>query len=98
VAFALSALSKLSGIADGDVLRSFVTSFSVGWGVWLTAFSFLAMGLLSLTVIVRAPRWKASRSRYETSSRSRGPENSAVSGQNTIDAWDEITRGDDPTA
>jgi hypothetical protein len=98
IAFALSALSKLSGIADDDVLRSFVTSFSVSWGVWLTAMSFLAMGLLSLAVIVRAPRWKPNRSRYETSARPRRTETPKVSGQNTIDAWDEITRGDDPTA
>jgi hypothetical protein len=98
VAFLLSALSKLSGIADDDVLRSFVTSYSVEWGVWMTGLSFLVVGLLSLVVIFRAPGWRASRSRYDMSARASVGKSAAVSGQNTIDAWDEITHGDDPTA
>lgn len=98
IKFALSALAKLSGIDDDAVLRSFVTAFTLGWGVWLTALSFVIMGLLSIAVMVSAPRWKPSRSRYETNAGARDAKNTNVSGQNTIDAWDEITRGDDPTA
>lgn len=98
ILFTLPALSRLSGIADDAVLRSFVTSFAFGWGVWVATVAFVLVALAAGIVLVQARHWGVRRSRFERVTTSRLHQSGPVSGQNTIDAWDDITRGGDPTA
>ena len=98
VRFALATLSRLSGIQDDDVLRSFVTGSSLGWGIWVTTVAFGLVGLAAFAMLVQARQWKTARSRFDRVRVAPTSKVGGVDGSNTIDAWDDITRGDDPTA
>jgi uncharacterized membrane protein (TIGR02234 family) len=97
VSFVFKQLQALSGIADEEALRLLVTTSTLGAGVFLCAAGGIIVVLGAICVAASAHTWPSRRSRYERSrptvraSEDRG----AVE---TLDAWDEMSRGTDPTS
>lgn len=97
VSFEFKQLSALSGLADQAALRQLVTSAALGAGLWVTGVGavFILCGALVSSLGVH--RWPARRSKYErqpTSVRRSQPSGPVT----TLDAWDEMSRGTDPTS
>lgn len=97
VSFQFKQLSSLSGISDDAALRSLVAAVTIGFGVWVTLLGGIIIMLGALSALAGAQRWPARRSRYERT-RTKAATRDDAARIETIDAWDEMTRGDDPTS
>jgi uncharacterized membrane protein (TIGR02234 family) len=94
--FLLKQLSALSGISDVDTLIELVGAQSLGGGLFVAFLGAVVVAFGSVLVLVGSRSWKPRRSRFDratSSSLSTGSETVV-----TIDAWDEMTRGADPTS
>jgi uncharacterized membrane protein (TIGR02234 family) len=96
VSFAFKQLTALSGIADDSALRHLVSSMTVGFGVFVCAVGGFFILLGALVVAISAHAWPHKRTRYE---RANNVSDSKASNSSveTLDAWDEMSRGRDPT-
>jgi uncharacterized membrane protein (TIGR02234 family) len=97
VSFELKQLSAMTGIADSQALHKLVSSTTVGFGLWLSFVGALVIVLGGIFVAVGAGSWKLQRSRYDTTRVSLVIPDSETS-LSTLDAWDEMTKGADPTS
>jgi uncharacterized membrane protein (TIGR02234 family) len=97
VSFLFKQLQGLSGIADQKALRHLVSGVTTGAGLTVCAIGGLLVVLGAVLVLASAHRWPKRRSRYDVSgSTHRGSSNN--SSVETLDAWDEMSRGADPTS
>ena len=94
--FLLKQLSARSGISDVDALIELVGAQSLGGGLIVTFLGAVVLVVGSVLVLVGSRSWKPRKSRFERASTATNPMSSGP--VTTIDAWDEMTRGDDPTS
>lgn len=96
VTFELKPLSQLTGIADSSTLHSLVATASIGFGVAVTATGAVFVAAGAALSFAGFSHWSGTRSRYEKRANavSTQTQNGSVS---TLDAWDEMSRGTDPT-
>ena len=94
--FEIAQLSKLSGISDSGALHELVGEQSLGFGLWVTMLGGALVLGASVVLFASAHRWNWSRSRYDAPSSSLPRDQEKQ--QSTLDAWDDLTRGTDPTA
>jgi uncharacterized membrane protein (TIGR02234 family) len=97
VSFELKQLSTMTGIADPQSLHKLVSSTTVGFGLWLSFVGALVIACGAIFVVVGAGSWKNQRSRYDTTRVSPLVTDSEKT-LSTLDAWDEMTKGADPTS
>lgn len=97
IPFAFNQLSQLSGIATDSVLRGYVLSSSIGFGVFVTLLGALLFVVAGVAGACAAMEWQPRPSKYERQRRRQAAR--AKSGEDsTLEAWDEMTAGSDPTA
>jgi uncharacterized membrane protein (TIGR02234 family) len=94
--FLLKQLSALSGISETDALIELVGATSLGGGLYVALIGALVVLLGSILVLVGSSSWKARKSRFERATR--GSQTTNAGPVTTVDAWDEMSRGDDPTS
>jgi hypothetical protein len=97
VSFEFKQLSALSGISDHAALRFLVSNQTLGWGLWLCGLGALAIMFGAVVTALGTHRWPARRSKYERAQSSPGT-SKPVGPVTTLDAWDEMSRGTDPTS
>lgn len=97
IPFTFKQLSQLSGIATDAVLRGYVISSSIGFGVVITVIGALVLLVVGVAGAAGAMRWQSRSSKYERQRRKKASRESA-SENSTLEAWDEMTAGSDPTA
>ena len=93
--FQYAQLTKISGISDHDALHEIVGAQVFGGGLYTSALGGIVIFLASVALLAGAHRWKATRSRFETAVRDAAK--SSGGDVTTLDAWDDLTRGTDPT-
>ena len=96
VNFQYAQLTKISGISDPQALRAIVGAQHLGFGLWIAALGGAVIVFASLVLYLGVHKWKVVRSRYE--SPSSAPEKRSNAAVTTLDAWDDLTQGNDPTA
>ncbi len=94
--FQYAQLTKISGLSDHDALHEIVGAQVLGGGLYTSALGGILIFLASVALLAGAHHWKATRSRYETAVRDAAQ--SPSGDVTTLDAWDDLTRGTDPTA
>lgn len=96
VAAAASTVTEATGISGMDAVGSLITGFSLTPWPGLTLFAQAVLFAASVFTLVTARRWASGASRkYRTAT-----EADAETGRphDAIDSWDDLSRGDDPTA
>ncbi|MET0976759.1 MAG: Trp biosynthesis-associated membrane protein [Leifsonia sp.] len=90
-----SAVTKATGVSGAESVRGLVSS--VTWTAWpvLALVAGILLVLAAIAVLVTSRMWPASARRYQAV-RLEGAETSAK--DRAVDEWDELSRGDDPTA
>ena len=96
VSFAFRQLTALSGMAGDSALRHLVSSMTVGFGVFVCAVGGFFILLGAVIVAISAHTWPHKRTRYERAT-NLSESNATKSSVETLDAWDEMSRGSDPT-
>lgn len=97
--FALSLLAVRTGIADATTLSHFVRGTSIQPIVALASLGGLALIASGLLALVSIHRWPTKRSRFERQQAARdGRSSHSRLPESRVDDWDDLTRGDDPTA
>lgn len=97
VAYELKQLSNMTGIADSSALHLLISGYSLGFGLWLTLVGAVITALGSAMILFGVRNWRFERSRFD---RQKAEQTQSVrtSEISTLDAWDEMTRGTDPTS
>lgn len=96
VAAAASTVTDATGISGMDAVGSLIAGFSLTPWPGLTLFAQAILFAASVFTLVTARRWASGASRkYRTAT-----ETDAETGRphDAIDSWDDLSRGDDPTA
>lgn len=97
VSFQLKQLTNLTGISDPETLRLLVTEANLGLGLWICALGAIFILIGAVAIATGAHQWPRQKSRYERQALPNKP--SSVSERlPTLDAWDEMSRGTDPTS
>jgi uncharacterized membrane protein (TIGR02234 family) len=95
-----AAVTTATGIAGADSTRAAVSGAELTFWPFLALAAGVLMFVIGLAVCVTARRWPGPTTRYETTRFA--PVTDAATGQtrprDSVDDWDGLTRGDDPTA
>ena len=97
VSFELKQLSALTGIADSGALHALVSQTEIGFGFFFSVFGAVVTFVGAALIVSGARTWRSQRSRYQAAGK-RTTQNSPNSDFSTLDAWDEMTQGTDPTS
>jgi len=96
--YAYKQLSTMSGIATDSVLATFVKSYALGFGLFLTGLGAIVLLLAGVFALLGARSYKRARSKYERQAVRDDARHTRAANGDAIDAWDDITAGGDPTA
>lgn len=97
VVFELKQLSNMTGIADSSALHQLISGYSLGFGLWLTVVGAVITALGSAMIFFGVRKWRFERSRFDTQ-KAELAQSVRTNEISTLDAWDEMTRGTDPTS
>lgn len=96
VAAAASTVTDATGISGMDAVGSLITAFALTPWPALTLLAQIVLAAASVFTLVTARRWASGASRkYRTATEAGGD---AGRPHDAIDSWDDLSRGDDPTA
>jgi uncharacterized membrane protein (TIGR02234 family) len=96
VAAAASTVTDATGISGTDAVAALVTGFSLTPWPALTLFAQAVLFAAAVFTLVTARRWASGASRkYRTATEAGGDTGRP---HDAIDSWDDLSRGDDPTA
>jgi hypothetical protein len=92
VAASAAAVTTATGIAGTSSIEELVTS--VAWSAWpvLSLIAGLAISALGVGVLLTSRRWPGSTRKYQAIR-----VEPATSDRSSVDDWDSLTRGGDPT-
>jgi hypothetical protein len=95
-----AAVTTATGIAGTESTRSAVSGVALTFWPFLAVIAGILMVGIGLAVVVTARRWPGPTTRYDTTRLE--PVTDATTGRtrprDSVDDWDGLTRGDDPTA
>ncbi|MBB3158125.1 putative membrane protein (TIGR02234 family) [Microbacterium proteolyticum] len=96
VAAAASTVTEATGISGTDAVASLVTGFSLTpWPV-ITLLAQVVLFAAAVFTLVTARRWASGASRKYRTATEAGTDTGRP--HDAIDSWDDLSRGDDPTA
>lgn len=90
------AVTQATGIAGGPAVAALISGTTVTAWPAIALAAFVIVTAAGVFVIVTAARWRRGGRKYEASRASRRA--SGAGPLDAIDSWDDLSRGDDPTA
>lgn len=82
-----------TGLSGEESVAEMVSSMTPTPWVVLTVAAWVLILLSGVMVLISASRWPASGKKYKTA----GPHEAAAGPLDSVDSWDDLSRGDDPT-